>query len=104
MPSPFPGMDPFIESQAWKGFHTSFLVALSELLVAEVRPRYIVSVQQHHLTPGGEDRGEAAGVNGRPDDGWLPGSACARPCRDALPPGTGGLRRGGSASRRRAAG
>jgi hypothetical protein len=26
MPSPFPGMDPFIEGQAWEEFHTAFIV------------------------------------------------------------------------------
>lgn len=37
-------MDPFIEGQVGKGFHTSFLAVLSEMLVAQVRPRYIVAL------------------------------------------------------------
>ena len=45
MPSPFPGMDPFIESQSWKGFHSRFVNVLGELLVPQVRPRYVVEIE-----------------------------------------------------------
>ena len=54
MPSPFPGMDPFIESQVWKGFHTSFIAVLSEMLVAQVRPRYVVQIEEY-VDPARED-------------------------------------------------
>ncbi len=47
MPSPFPGMDPFIEGQVWKGFHTSFIAVMSEMLVARLRPRYIVQIEDY---------------------------------------------------------
>jgi len=47
MPSPFPGMDPFIEGQMWKGFHTRFLGILSDQLVAQLRPRYIVQIEEY---------------------------------------------------------
>ena len=42
MPSPFPGMDPFIESDEWTDFHVSFLVELGRILVPQVRPKYLV--------------------------------------------------------------
>ena len=42
MPSPFPGMDPFIEGSAWEDFHHRFIAELSVALVALVRPRYVV--------------------------------------------------------------
>lgn len=45
MPSPFPGMDPFIESQRWEGFHTSFISGIRDALVAILRPRYEVDVE-----------------------------------------------------------
>lgn len=45
MPSPFPGMDPFIESQRWQGFHSRFVTALGDALVRQVRPRYVVDVE-----------------------------------------------------------
>ena len=44
MPSPFPGMDPFIESQRWTSFHDRFIVSLGDALVPQVRPRYVVDV------------------------------------------------------------
>ena len=47
MPSPFPGMDPFIESQKWEDFHASYVGMLRELLVPRVRPRYIVDVERY---------------------------------------------------------
>jgi len=47
MPSPFPGMDPFIESQRWQDFHTTFITILREMLTPRVRPRYVVEVAQY---------------------------------------------------------
>jgi hypothetical protein len=47
MPSPFPGMDPFIEGQRWRDFHTRFVTVLSEMLMPQVRPRYVVEVEQY---------------------------------------------------------
>lgn len=46
MPSPFPGMDPFIESQIWPDFHATFVPALREALMPRVRPRYEVRVER----------------------------------------------------------
>jgi hypothetical protein len=40
-------MDPFIEGQVWKGFHTRFLAVLSEMLVAQLRPRYVVQIEEY---------------------------------------------------------
>ena len=56
MPSPFPGMDPFIESQNWKGFHSNFIGVLGEMLVAKLRPRYIVQTEDYvYLARVGDD-------------------------------------------------
>lgn len=46
MPSPFPGMDPYIEDQEWEDFHARFNTVLSELLAPGVEPRYIVRVER----------------------------------------------------------
>ncbi len=46
MPSPFPGMDPFIEGQSWSDFHHRFITALSDDLVPKVRPRYITRIEE----------------------------------------------------------
>ena len=37
MPSPFPGMDPYIEGSVWEDFHADFMSALRELLKLEKR-------------------------------------------------------------------
>ena len=46
MPSPFPGMDPFIEMQEWPDFHTTYMTVIRELLTPQVRPRYVVRVER----------------------------------------------------------
>lgn len=46
MPSPFPGMDPFIESQVWGDFHHAFIEATRESLITRVRPRYVVLIEE----------------------------------------------------------
>src|SRR5690242_18757338 len=48
MPSPFPGMNPFLEQDdAWHDFHERFLPLVAELLGAQVRPNYIVKIDEH---------------------------------------------------------
>ena len=46
MPSPFPGMDPFIEDQEWQDFHSRFNLAISDVLAPGVEPRYVVRVER----------------------------------------------------------
>lgn len=46
MPSPFPGMDPFVEMQEWSDFHARYMTVLSELLTPQVRPKYVVRVER----------------------------------------------------------
>lgn len=46
MPSPFPGIDPFIEEQKWVDFHHELIAVMRESLVPRVRPRYEVSVEE----------------------------------------------------------
>jgi Protein of unknown function (DUF4058) len=46
MPSPFPGMDPFIESQDWEDFHTRFVTELGNALVPRLRPRYETRIER----------------------------------------------------------
>jgi hypothetical protein len=41
MPSPFPGMDPYIEDYEWSDFHVSFHAVLSEILGPIIRPNYV---------------------------------------------------------------
>jgi hypothetical protein len=48
MPSPFPGMNPYLEQDdAWHGFHKCLIPYISEVIVPQVRPRYIVKLGEH---------------------------------------------------------
>src|SRR5687767_13090210 len=52
MPSPFPGMDPFVEMQEWSDFHTTFNTVLREQLAPDVEPRYVVRVERRVYVEG----------------------------------------------------
>jgi hypothetical protein len=47
MPSPFPGMDPYLENPAlWPDVHHRLISVASEFLLAAVRPRYFVQIDE----------------------------------------------------------
>lgn len=46
MPSPFPGMDPYLEGSDWTDFHHAYIEVLREQLVPLVDPRYVVRVER----------------------------------------------------------
>ncbi len=56
MPSPFPGMNPYLEQDdAWHDFHERFMPHAAEALAAQVDPNYIVKIDEHiyiHELPG----------------------------------------------------
>ncbi|MGD1806602.1 DUF4058 family protein [Dapis sp. BLCC M126] len=46
MPSPFPGMDPYLEHpDLWPGLHLFLISNLAQLLSPQLRPKYFVSVE-----------------------------------------------------------
>ncbi|MEM6433493.1 MAG: DUF4058 family protein [Cyanobacteria bacterium P01_D01_bin.115] len=46
MPSPFPGMDPYLEQPTfWSSFHSRLIVALADAIAPQLRPRYYVEVE-----------------------------------------------------------
>ena len=48
MPSPFPGMNPWLEQDAlWHDFHQRLLTAMSDAIADEVSPRYYVALEEH---------------------------------------------------------
>lgn len=48
MPSPFPGMNPYLEHpDAWHDFHQSFLVRMRDAINAQVGQEYLVKVEEH---------------------------------------------------------
>ena len=46
MPSPFPGMDPYVEDQVWPDFHHLLIGELQAALVPALRPRYVARVEE----------------------------------------------------------
>ena len=51
MPSPFPGMDPYLEEEAlWPAFHHQLVLSLYQLLLPGLVDRYRARVGQRHYT------------------------------------------------------
>ena len=46
MPSPFPGMDPFLEGAEWEDFHATFNTVIREYLAPRLEPRYLVRIER----------------------------------------------------------
>jgi uncharacterized protein DUF4058 len=53
MPSPFPGMDPYLEDpHRWPGVHHLLIGAYAELLNKQLRPRYVAEIEERvYLSP-----------------------------------------------------
>src|SRR5262245_18566106 len=48
MPSPFPGMNPYLEQEeVWHDFHKRFVPRAATLLGGQLLPRYIVKLDEH---------------------------------------------------------
>jgi hypothetical protein len=76
MPSPFPGMNPYLERpDVWNDFHDSFIPAAREALVPHLLPRYYVRIEEHLFIhePPAEERFPL----GRPDLSVHPGTGPA---------------------------
>lgn len=46
MPSPFPGIDPYLEGQVWSDFHSEFIAGLRAHLLPRLRPRYVALIEE----------------------------------------------------------
>jgi len=47
MPTPFPGMDPYLEQPAlWPDVHNGLIAELRNALVPQLRPRYYVALEE----------------------------------------------------------
>ena len=70
MPSPFPGMDPWLEDPArWPAVHTRLITTLGDALVAALKPRYEVVIEgtrDERLTPAA--RWQEYGFKGKPGE------------------------------------
>ena len=68
MPSPFPGMDPYLEGEEWTDFHGRFNIAMSAALSRPLRPKYAVRAERRvYLDDGGGEDGTGGGVPRTPD-------------------------------------
>ncbi len=97
MPSPFPGMNPYLEHRHhWADFHDAYLVVLRNALVRQVRPNYVVRIEEyvylHSVEPDDADDRERLG---RPDLGLITNRPAGRggalavldaPAVGAIPP------------------
>ncbi|MBP90921.1 MAG: hypothetical protein CMJ64_30125 [Planctomycetaceae bacterium] len=56
MPSPFPGMDPFLEGQEWEDFHARLNMAIADAMSPRIEPAYVVRVERRvYLEGPGEE-------------------------------------------------
>lgn len=46
MPSPFPGMDPYIEGRLWRDFHHELISVVRDLIVPRLVPRYVTRIEE----------------------------------------------------------
>jgi hypothetical protein len=49
MPSPFPGMDPYLEGPEWRSFHTELATQIGLQLVPQLRHKYIVRPEKVYI-------------------------------------------------------
>ena len=90
MPSPFPGMNPYLEQPAaWQDFHQAFITHMRDALAAQIRPEFFVKIEESVFIhePDADERGK---MFARPDvsvferDGG--GVAVAEPRTNSLAP------------------
>ncbi|MCX7690914.1 DUF4058 family protein [Thermoflexus sp.] len=89
MPSPFPGMDPYLEHPAlWPGLHSRLIVGLADELGPALRPRYYVEVEErvYLLAPAG-----SFPFSARPDV-LIVAAPWSRPSAGPVPAPTGSAR------------
>jgi hypothetical protein len=55
MPSPFPGMNPYLEHPAlWSGIHHRLITAIANDLAPKIRPKYIAAIEERVYEISGE--------------------------------------------------
>ncbi len=61
MPSPFPGMDPYLEGSEWTSLHAELCSEITRQLAPQLRPKYIVRLSRRFITEMPEDLGIVVG-------------------------------------------
>lgn len=49
MPSPFPGMDPYLEGEMWQEFHETLAGEIRAQLMPKLRPRYVALLAKRYV-------------------------------------------------------
>jgi hypothetical protein len=49
MPSPFPGMDPYLEGEMWQEFHATLINAIRTQLMHQLRPKYVALLAKRYV-------------------------------------------------------
>ena len=49
MPSPFPGMDPYLEGEFWTGFHAELIIEIKRQLIPRLQPRYYPFIEKYQV-------------------------------------------------------
>ncbi|MGH8060045.1 MAG: DUF4058 family protein [Candidatus Entotheonellia bacterium] len=82
MPSPFPGMDPYLERRSmWPDVHNSFIVGMRDALAPQVAPAYYVAIEERTYLVALD----IAEFIGRPDAAIVASPTEARPAGEAGP-------------------
>jgi hypothetical protein len=55
MPSPFPGMDPYLEGPSWMSFHGQLIAEIGRQLAPHLRPKYVALMDEHEILDAPED-------------------------------------------------
>ena len=86
MPSPFPGMDPYLEDPAfWRDFHGRMIYAISEQLLDRLPADYDAAVdEQVRLIEVVEDQAEAVGKDILPDVAVTHSRSAPRPAQSGF--------------------
>ena len=94
MPSPFPGMNPYLEQpDAWHDFHQSAIIAMRGMLTPQIRPKYFAQVDTDlyiHEMPDDERRmfakADVSVAHGSDESEVAPaGAPATAPARARLP-------------------
>jgi hypothetical protein len=81
MPSPFPGMNPYLEHPAlWSGVHHRLITAVANDLAPKIRPKYIAAIEERVY----EISGETSLLVGVPDVSVQRSSTSAAPSNLAV--------------------
>ncbi len=67
MPSPFPGMDPYLEGDLWTSVHHALAIRTMDQLAPILEPRYVALSERYSLFDTGQEEVEIATANFSPD-------------------------------------